>query len=44
MTMKTLFIVGAGGLGREVVDIVQSSPLAAEYALAFIDDTVAPGT
>ncbi|HRB18412.1 MAG TPA: hypothetical protein PK224_21660, partial [Nitrospira sp.] len=42
--MKTLFIVGAGGLGREVVDIVQSSPLAAEYALAFIDDTVAPGT
>lgn len=44
MTMRTLFIVGAGGLGKEVVDIVQSSPLAAQYALAFIDDTVAPGT
>ncbi|GMV51507.1 MAG: putative acetyltransferase EpsM [Nitrospirae bacterium] len=42
--MKTLFIVGAGGLGKEVVDIVQSSSEAAEYALAFIDDTIAPGT
>lgn len=42
--MKTLFIVGAGGLGKEVVDIVQSSSHGAEYSLAFIDDTIAPGT
>jgi sugar O-acyltransferase (sialic acid O-acetyltransferase NeuD family) len=42
--MKTLLIIGAGGLGKEVVDIVQSSPQGAEYDLAFVDDVIPPNT
>jgi sugar O-acyltransferase (sialic acid O-acetyltransferase NeuD family) len=42
--MKTILIIGAGGLGREVVDIVQSSPLGAEYHLAFVDDLIPQNT
>jgi sugar O-acyltransferase (sialic acid O-acetyltransferase NeuD family) len=41
---KLLVIIGAGGLGREVVDIVQSSPNGARYDLAFIDDSMPGGT
>ena len=42
--MKTLLIIGAGGLGKEVVDILQSSPQGAEYDLAFVDDVIPPNT
>ena len=42
--MKTLLIIGAGGLGKEVVDIVQSSSQGGEYDLAFVDDVIPPNT
>lgn len=42
--MKTLLIIGAGGLGKEVVDIVRSSSQGTEYELAFVDDVVPPDT
>lgn len=41
---KTLLIIGAGGLGREVVDMLQSSPDGGGYELVFLDDSVSPGT
>ncbi|WP_447987248.1 acetyltransferase [Nitrospira sp. Nam74] len=43
-TTKRLFIVGAGGLGRELVDIVRASPTCRYADIAFIDDTVQAGT
>lgn len=42
--MKTLLIIGAGGLGKEVVDIVRSSPQGVKYNLAFVDDLILPNT
>ena len=41
--MRTLLIIGAGGLGKEVVDIVRSSP-GTEYDLAFMDDVILSNT
>jgi sugar O-acyltransferase (sialic acid O-acetyltransferase NeuD family) len=41
---KTLAIIGAGGLGKEVVDIIRSSPQETEWELVFIDDLVPVGT
>lgn len=42
--MKTLLIVGAGGLGREVLDIVHESHRAQYRDVSFIDDAVEPQT
>lgn len=42
--MKSLLIVGAGGLGREVLDIVRASHHAQYRDVGFIDDAVAPET
>jgi sugar O-acyltransferase (sialic acid O-acetyltransferase NeuD family) len=41
---KLLIIIGAGGLGKEVVDIVQSLPNGGGYDLAFLDDAIPAGT
>lgn len=42
--MKRLLIIGAGGLGREVVDIVRESSPTPYKDIAFIDDAVSAGT
>jgi sugar O-acyltransferase (sialic acid O-acetyltransferase NeuD family) len=42
--LKTLLIIGAGGLGKEVVDIVRSFPQEMEWDLAFVDDQIPVGT
>lgn len=41
--MKTLLIVGAGGMGREVVDMVRAHGEERYADIAFIDDSLAPG-
>lgn len=40
---RSLIIVGAGGLGREVVDIVQTLPKGGWREVAFVDDAVPAG-
>lgn len=43
-TNKRLLIVGAGGLGRELVDIIREYKPCPYADIAFIDDAVQPGT
>jgi acetyltransferase EpsM len=42
--MKKLFIIGAGGLGKEVVDIVRESYQHQYHSVSFIDDVIKPQT
>jgi acetyltransferase EpsM len=42
--MKTLLIIGAGGLGREVLDIIRESHEDRYQDVSFIDDAVKPET
>lgn len=48
VTMKSLLIIGAGGMGREVVDMIRASAQERDGArytdIAFIDDALTPGS